>query len=131
MELVEQSRDVIRTETLKNRILAHSDIVTDDENTKYLAEIGLVQVAQSVLWADGWRSVAEGYFMSLHACEDLGKLKIMHRNASKRVYVAVDVDGEVQECIAKQMTIQGIDNEDLIEEQDRDDLIADLESRAI
>ena len=129
--MVEKSCDVIKTETLKNRILAHRDIQTDDENTKYLAEVGLVQVAQSVLWADGWRSVAEGYFMSLHACEDLEKLKIMHRNTSNRVYVAVDVDGEVQECIAKQMTLQGIDDEELIEEQDRDDLIADLEARAI
>lgn len=122
---------MIKTETLKDRILAHGDIITDDENTRYLAEVGLVQVAQSVLWADGWRSVAEGYFMSLHACEDLRKLKIMHRNSSKRVYVAVDVDGEVQECIAKQMTIQGVEDEELIEEQDRDDLVADLESRAI
>lgn len=122
---------MIKTETLKDRILAHGDIITDDENTRYLAEVGLVQVAQSVLWADGWRSVAEGYFMSLHACEDLRKLKIMHRNSSNRVYVAVDVDGEVQECIAKQMTIQGVENEELIEEQDRDDLVADLESRAI
>lgn len=122
---------MIKTETLKDRILAHGDIITDDENTRYLAEVGLVQVAQSVLWADGWRSVAEGYFMSLHACEDLRKLKIMHRNSSNRVYVAVDVDGEVQECIAKQMTIQGVEDEELIEEQDRDDLFADLESRAI
>ena len=122
---------MIKTETLKNRILAHGDIITDDENTRYLAEVGLVQVAQSVLWADGWRSVAEGYFMSLYACEDLRKLKIMHRNSSNRVYVAVDVDGEVQECIAKQMTIQGVEDEELIEEQDRDDLVADLESRAI
>ena len=122
---------MIKTETLKDRILAHGDIITDDENTRYLAEVGLVQVAQSVLWADGWGSVAEGYFMSLHACEDLRKLKIMHRNSSKRVYVAVDVDGEVQECIAKQMTIQGAEDEELIEEQDRDDLVADLESRAI
>lgn len=122
---------MIKTETLKDRILAHGDIITDDENTRYLAEGGLVQVAQSVLWADGWRSVAEGYFMSLHACEDLRKLKIMHRNSSNRVYVAVDVDGEVQECIAKQMTIQGVEDEELIEEQDRDDLVADLESRAI
>ena len=122
---------MIKTETLKDRILAHGDIITDDENTRYLAEVGLVQVAQSVLWADGWRSVAEGYFMSLHACEDLRKLKIMHRNSSKRVYAAVDVDGEVQECIAKQMTIQGVEDEELIEEQDRDDLVADLESRAI
>lgn len=122
---------MIKTETLKDRILAHGDIITDDENTRYLAEVGLVQVAQSVLWADGWRSVAEGYFMSLHAREDLRKLKIMHRNSSNRVYVAVDVDGEVQECIAKQMTIQGVEDEELIEEQDRDDLVADLESRAI
>ena len=42
--MVFENKHVIRTETMKARILGHSDIMTDDTNTHYLAEIGVQQV---------------------------------------------------------------------------------------
>lgn len=94
-------------------------------------EVGIVQVAQSVLWADGWRSVTDGYFVSLHDCEDLVRLKLMVRNSDNRVKVTIRKNGEVKACEAKQLKIAGLECDELVPEPSYEDLIADLEADAI
>lgn len=130
-ELARKEKHVIKTSTLKERIMLHVPAKVDDTDLQYLIDTGLVQVVQSVLHADGWRSVADGYFALLNECEDLSRLKIMVRNADTRVIMAEGVAGEVRQVEARQMAFVGIDCEELIEEPCYEDYIADLEADAI
>ena len=130
-ELARKEKHVIKTATLKERIMLHVPTKVDDTDIQYLIDTGLVQVVQSVLHADGWRSVADGYFVSLSDCEDLPRLKIMVRNADSRAIIAETVAGEVRQVEARQMTFVGIECEELIEEPCYEDYLADLEADAI
>lgn len=111
--------------------MAHVPLHTEDENELYLIDVGIVQVAQSVLWADGWRSVADGYFASLHDCKDLVQLKLMLKNSDRRVESAVRINGEVKMYESRQLKIAGLDCDELVAEPSYEDLIADLEADAV
>lgn len=131
-ELARKEKHVIKTATLKDRIMLHIPMQeVDDTDIQYLVEAGLVQVVQSVLHEDGWRSVANGYFVSLSDCKDLQRLKIMVRNADSRSIIAEGVADMVREVEARQLTIAGIECDELIEEPCYEDYIAELEADAI
>ena len=130
-EMARSGKHVIRTETLKNRIRPHVEITTDDANEKYLMEGGLAQTVQSVLWQDGWRSVKDGYFVSLEECENLVRLKQMLRNANTRKDQAEKAYENVKSVECRQLVIAGIECDELIEEPSEEDLIAELEADAI
>lgn len=129
--LADTGKHIIKTETLKSNIMAHVPLDTEDENELYLIDVGIVQVAQSVLWADGWRSVADGYFASLHDCKDLVQLKLMLKNSDRRVESAVRINGEVKMYESRQLKIAGLDCDELVAEPSYEDLIADLEADAV
>lgn len=129
--LASTGKHIIKTETLKANIMAHITLHTKDENELYLIDVGIVQVAQSVLWADGWRSVADGYFASLHDCKDLVQLKLMLKNSDRRVESAVRINGEVKMYESRQLKIAGLDCDELVAEPSYEDLIADLEADAV
>lgn len=129
--LADTGKHIIKTETLKSNIMAHVPLNTEDENELYLIDVGIVQVAQSVLWADGWRSVADGYFASLHDCKDLVQLKLMLKNSDRRVESAVRINGEVKMYESRQLKIAGLDCDELVAEPSYEDLIADLEADAV
>lgn len=115
---------------MKTRILGHSEIMTSDANTRYLAEVGIQQVIQSVLNSNGFYSVANGFFVSLHECKNLVRLKIMLKNASRREESAEGTKDTMEAITFKQLKMEGIELE-LVEEPAFDDLIADLEADAI
>lgn len=125
-----ENKHVIRTETMKNRILGHSDIVTSDTNTRYLAEIGIQQVIQSVLNSNGFYSVANGFFVSLNECKNLVRLKIMLRNANRREESAEGTKDTMEAITFRQLKMEGLELE-LVEEPAFDELIEDLEADAI
>ena len=129
--LADTGKHIIKTETLKSNIMAHVPLNTEDENELYLIDVGIVQVAQSVLWADGWRSVADGYFASLHDCKNLVQLKLMLKNSDRRVESAVRINGEVKMYESRQLKIAGLDCDELVAEPSYEDLIADLEADAV
>jgi hypothetical protein len=128
--MVFENKHVIRTETMKNRILGHSDIVTSDTNTRYLAEIGIQQVIQSVLNSNGFYSVANGFFVSLNECKNLVRLKIMLRNANRREESAEGTKDTMEAITFRQLKMEGLELE-LVEEPAFDELIEDLEADAI
>ena len=129
-EMVFENKHVIRTETMKSRILGHSDIMTSDTNTRYLAELGIQQVVQSVLNSNGFYSVANGFFVSLSECKNLVRLKIMLRNANRREESAEGTKDTMEAITFKQLKMEGLELE-LVEEPAFDELIADLEADAI
>lgn len=128
--MVFENKHVIRTETMKSRILGHSGIMTSDTNTRYLAELGIQQVVQSVLNSNGFYSVANGFFVSLSECKNLVRLKIMLRNANRREESAEGTKDTMEAITFKQLKMEGLELE-LVEEPAFDELIADLEADAI
>ena len=129
--MARKNKYVIKTRTLKERIFAHPqcEISTRDINTRYLAEVGMTQVVQSVLWADGWRSVVgNGYFLPACDAKKAEWANLLRRNASARVGQA-----EAAYEIVRQLTMDFDDEEinGLIEEPAIEDVIADLEAYAI
>ena len=124
------NKHVIRTDTMKTRILLHSEINAGDANTRYLAELGIQQVVQSVLNSNGFYSVTNGFFVSLNECKNLVRLKIMLKNASRREESAEWTKDKMESITFKQLKMEGIELE-LVEEPAFDDLIADLEADAI
>lgn len=127
--MADTGKEVIKTSTLKKRILMHGDIDTDDANTAYLAYIGLGQVVQSVLGQDGWRSVlGNGYFAAPSVCEHGVWLKEMLRNAETRVKSAESAYENVRQIA---FAFDGAELSGMVEEPNIEDIVADLEAHAI
>lgn len=128
-EMASKGKEVIKTSTLKNRILAHNEIRATDTNTVYLASIGLTQVVQSVLWADGWRSVlGNGYFASPSICKHSTWLMEMLKSAESR---AQRFEAACEGVRQYAMVFDGTEPEGLAEEPNIEDIVADLEAHAI
>lgn len=130
--MARKKKYVIKTSTLRERIFAHPScqIASKDPNTIYLANNGMTQVIQSVLWADGWRSVVgNGYFLPASDAKKPEWASLLRRNASARVGQA-----EAAYEIVRQLTMN-FDNENaldgFIDEPAIEDVIADLEAFAI
>ncbi len=128
-EMSKTGKEVIKTSTLKNRVLAHSEISTKDANTLYLASVGLTQVIQSVLWADGWRSVlGNGYFAAPSICKHGTWLKEMLKNAENR---AKNFEAACDGVRQLAMAFDGAELDGMYEEPSIEDIVADLEAHAI
>ena len=89
--MAQNDKHMISTETLKNRTLLHIVLMSGNDDTEWLADVGLGQAIQSRLWAHGYRSVRRGYFVNLDTCEDVNYLVALYDNAdinvSERVMV--------------------------------------------
>lgn len=128
--MVLKNKYAVKTDTIRNRILLHSEIDTGDANTRYLAEVGIQQVIQSVLNSNGFYSVANGFFVSLNECENIALLKIMLKNANRREESATGTKDKVETIMFRQTKFDGIEL-DLVEEPSIADIVADLEAHAI
>lgn len=127
-ELADNGKHLIRTATLKDRILSHVDVPVGDENIDYLISLGVQQAAQSVLWADGWRSVVDGFFANLSENKNLLRFKLMDRNAYTRKERSEAAYEMVHQTV---MSFAGADFIGLVEEPSTEEIIADLEADAI
>lgn len=130
-KLAIEGKQFIRTSTLKDGILRHTEIMTDDGNTRHLAEIGIGQVIQKTLQSAGWKSVAGGYFVNTAECAELPILKRLVRNAHGRTVAAELTEDTIRGYEARQLAIAGIDCDELVEEPAWEDLIVELEQHAV
>lgn len=128
--MARKGKYVIKTSTLRERILIHCEIKSNDPNTQYLANCGLTQTVQSVLQTDGWRSViGNGYFLPASDAKKAEWATFLRKNAKARVGQA-----EAAYEVVRQLTMNFEDFEeidDFIEEPAIEDVIADLEAYAI
>ena len=79
-EMLRYGRHAIKTETLKNRVLNHISLESDDEDEQWLKEVGFGQAIQMRLHARGYRSVQIGYFVNLDRCDSIPYLVQMLHN---------------------------------------------------
>ena len=79
-ELEQSDRHGIKTETLKNRVLKHVNIESEDEDREYLLSVGFGQAIQMRLHAHGYRSVLYGHFIKLDGCKNVPFLIQMLNN---------------------------------------------------
>lgn len=105
--------------------------MTDDENTKHLAEIGLGQVVRKVLQNAGWRAVGGGYFVNQCDCKSLGAWKRIIRHAHNRALAATETEQILREYEGRQLAIAGIERDEFIEEPTWTDLVKEMEANAV
>ena len=81
--MIDSDKHVIKTESIKARVSAKTKIHGINENSTYLAGIGLGQVIQSRLNERGYRSVRCGMFVNIDNCDDIDYLNKIVENADQ------------------------------------------------
>lgn len=80
-EMEYAKKHVMKTDTLKERVLLHVHFDGKNDETKYVQKVGFGQVIQSRLYANGYRSIRMGLFVNLDRCEDIVYLQTLLKNA--------------------------------------------------
>lgn len=94
-EMESGGKHVIKTETIKNRVLSRVEIGGINDDSDYLTDVGLAQIIQQRLYYRGYRSVRTGKFVNLDRCEDIDYLQQMLENA--------DISAQEKICVAKRI----------------------------
>lgn len=84
-ELKETDNHVIKTATLKDRVMRHIQFDGKNEETQYCAKVGFSQTIQMRLWVKGYRSLRTGFFINLDNCENVPYLQELLANADLAV----------------------------------------------
>lgn len=79
--LESKGKHIIKTKTIRERTLGCVEIKGVNDDSDYLADVGLGQVIQSQLYTKGYRSVRNGFFVNLDRCEDIEYLQKLLENA--------------------------------------------------
>ena len=92
-EMEASGKHVIKTETIKSRVLSRVEIGGINDDSDYLTDVGLAQIIQQRLYNRGYRSVRTGKFVNLDRCEDIDYLQQMLDNAN--------ISTQEKICVAK------------------------------
>ena len=79
-KMLSDDKHLISTYTLRKRIEDQFDLSDESRDREYLMAIGLGQIIQSRLYANGYRSVRMGYFVNLDKCENVPYLYALLQN---------------------------------------------------
>ena len=80
-EMIEKKKHLISTATLRKRARAHLDLSVKTKDAKYCADFGFNQLICQRLYAKGYRSVREGYYVNLDRCYDVDYLIKLTKSA--------------------------------------------------
>lgn len=108
--LEESNKHVIRSETLRKRVLLHIDISNEDKDIEAMTRTGFSQAVEQRLYRAGYRSVKVGYFVNLEKCENIVYLNELLRNADVRIEDKARIKDrirEIRDAIGKKADGQG------------------------
>ena len=96
-KLAEKKRHVISTETLKLMSKRHLNISTDTDDAKYCVKVGFNHLVCQRLYARGYRSLRDGYFVNLDTCYDIDYLKKLLENSDATLQEKASVNQRIRE----------------------------------
>lgn len=133
LQMAENNKHVIRTETIKNRAMEYLFFDGQNEETRKCTEVGFDQMVHSRLNERGYRSVRTGRFISLDGCTNIARLKALYDSAEKNAAQKEEIARMIKDKCDGQIRMQ-FDGPDLIgyeETMTEEEFVADLEADAI
>ena len=86
MKADREGKHVISTSSIKEYIPPELiSGLSGDTDTAYLAQVGLGQVIQSILWRHDFRSLGRGFFVNLEQCDNVSYLAELYNNSDSSV----------------------------------------------
>lgn len=79
--MLSTDKHVIKADSIKQRVLNSTIIVGVNDDSTYLAGVGLSKMIQSRLWERGYRCVQSGMFVNIDNCDDIDYLNQIVENA--------------------------------------------------
>lgn len=133
LQMAENNKHVIRTETIKNRAMEYLFFDGQNEETRKCTEIGFDQMVHSRLNERGYRSVRTGRFINLERCDSVIRLEELLKNADTSVEDKKKIWKRIKDKLDGQMKMS-FDGADLVgyeETMTEEEFLADLEADAV
>lgn len=135
LEAAKKNKHVLKTETIRYRVLLHIDTQTGDEWKDDFIRIGLQQVIQSRLYVRGYRSIQTGYFVKVSTCQNIAYLKIASENADDNAKTKAGIAGMIKALLNSlaqiEMKFNGVNFDDYIIPETSETLMEEIEADAL
>lgn len=99
------SKHGIKTETIKERLFAsdYFSIDCNNDDSEYLANVGLGQAIQKCLQNRGYRSVDTGVFVNYEKCENIHYLNQLLTNAETTTAEKQEIEDKIRKLRQNQL----------------------------